>query len=150
MCLSNYACILLPHYVSKLESSQKSVRNLNTGNKFLPQKDIQCCTGTVVQSFVRKDYNTTLVKKQNLCDRNICTTQRKPAAKIRRKANFSAGRSNANVTPQCDAPLRSSNTWTEIIPQIPHDSTNYLPLPRNFCIQLQNLSSTYILKGAIF
>jgi hypothetical protein len=145
VCLSNFACIFFYYYVSTLESSQKKrVQNLNTGNKFLPQKNIQYCTGREVQSLVRKYYNKTLTKKQNECDRNYCTTKRKPAA------NFSVGRSNANVTPQGDAPLHSPNTSTETIPRIPHDNTNYLPLPRNFCMQLQNLSSTYIIEGAIF
>jgi hypothetical protein len=139
MCLSNYACAFLLHYVSTLESSQKERPKSEYWQQILATKDVQCYTRTEVQSFVRKDYNTTLMKKQNKCDRNYCTTQRKPAA------NFSAGRSNANVTPQCFAPLHISNTSTEIIPRIPHDSTNYLPLPRNFYIQLQNLSSTFII-----
>jgi hypothetical protein len=53
--------------------------------------------GTIILK--KRFYNTTLMKKQNKCERNFCTTQRKPVATIRRKANFSAGRRNANVTP---------------------------------------------------
>ena len=87
--------------------------------------------------------NTNLMKKHNKCDRNFCTTQRKSVTKIRRNENFSALRSNANVTPQGNVSPHSCSTSTEIIPGSLHYITDYLQLIRNFYIQLQNLSSTY-------